>query len=201
MIRVKDHTSSLEFYQKTMGGYSSPPPPPLTITHHHTGMTLFYTLELPPAGFNLYYLGYHPSPTTTPSPLSCDIPFHEGLLGLTWTYGTEKDPDFSYHNGNTEPQGFGHICVAVDDLDGACTRFEGKKEVRWKKRLTEGRMKSVAFLLDPDGYWIEVRFLLLLSFFLSIFLLLLLLRRRPLLFSLLFFGYLPYLPSFLIPSP
>jgi lactoylglutathione lyase len=28
--------------------------------------------------------------------------------------------------------------------------------VKWKKRLTDGRMKNVAFILDPDGYWIEV---------------------------------------------
>ena len=25
--------------------------------------------------------------------------------------GTEKDPNFKYHNGNNEPQGFGHIAV------------------------------------------------------------------------------------------
>lgn len=50
---------------------------------------------------------------------------------------------------------FGHICVAVDDLDAACARFEEKK-VNWKKRLTDGRMKNIAFVLDPDGYWIEV---------------------------------------------
>jgi lactoylglutathione lyase len=22
--------------------------------------------------------------------------------------------------------------------------------------LTEGRMKNIAFLLDPDGYWVEI---------------------------------------------
>ena len=26
-----------------------------------------------------------------------------------------------------------------------------EKGVNWKKRLTEGRMKDVAFVLDPDG--------------------------------------------------
>lgn len=46
--------------------------------------------------------------------------------------------------------GFGHICVSVDDLDAACKRFE-EKGVSWKKRLTDGRMKNVAFVLDPDG--------------------------------------------------
>jgi hypothetical protein len=40
--------------------------------------------------------------------------------------------------------------VSVDDLDAACSRFEEKK-VNWKKRLTDGRMKNVAFVLDPDG--------------------------------------------------
>ena len=116
-------------------------------------MELVYTLEIPSAGFNLYYLGYPSGSTSTSA--TCSIPFHEGLLGLTWHYGTEKQADFSYHNGNTKPQGFGHICISVDDLDAACSRFE-EKGVQWKKRLTDGRMKSVAFILDPDGYWVEV---------------------------------------------
>lgn len=120
-------------------------------------MELLFTLEIPSAGFNLYYLGY-PSSTTSTTSSSCSIPFHEGLLGLTWHHGTEKQPDFAYHNGNTEPQGFGHICISVDDLDAACARFE-EKDVQWKKRRTEGRMKNVAFLLDPDGYWVEVSFI------------------------------------------
>ena len=45
--------------------------------------------------------------------------------------------------------------MTVDSLQDACERFEDLK-VNWKKRLTDGRMKSVAFILDPDGYWIEV---------------------------------------------
>lgn len=45
--------------------------------------------------------------------------------------------------------------VSVDDLNAACERFEGLN-VNWKKRLTDGRMRTVAFILDPDNYWIEV---------------------------------------------
>ncbi len=45
--------------------------------------------------------------------------------------------------------------VTVDDVNAACTRFEELK-CNWKKRLTDGRMKNVAFLLDPDNYWVEV---------------------------------------------
>lgn len=41
--------------------------------------------------------------------------------------------------------------VSVDDLDAACKRFEDLG-VNWKKRLTDGRMKNVAFVLDPDNY-------------------------------------------------
>ena len=73
----------------------------------------------------------------------------------TWNYGTENDTDFKYHNGNDQPQGFGHLCVSVDDIDKACEHLD-QNGVKWKKRLTDGRMKDVAFVLDPDGYWIEV---------------------------------------------
>ena len=47
------------------------------------------------------------------------------------------------------------VGVSVDDLDAACKRFE-ELGVNWKKRLTDGRMKNVAFVLDPDNYWIEI---------------------------------------------
>ncbi|RZA06908.1 MAG: lactoylglutathione lyase, partial [Proteobacteria bacterium] len=26
----------------------------------------------------------------------------------------------------------------------------------FQKRLTDGRMKSIAFIKDPDGYWVEI---------------------------------------------
>ena len=45
--------------------------------------------------------------------------------------------------------------VSVDDLNAACKRFDDMN-IRWKKRLTDGRMKTVAFILDPDNYWIEI---------------------------------------------
>ena len=131
MIRVKDAEASLKFYQEVLG------------------MTLIRTSENPDNKFNLYFLGY-PGSSNPPTQAH-----REGLLELTWNYGTEKDPNFKYHNGNKEPQGFGHICVSVDDLDKACSTFE-EKGVRWQKRLTDGRMKNVAFVLDPDDYWVEV---------------------------------------------
>jgi len=133
MIRVKDGEKSLKFYQDVMG------------------MKLIRTSENAANGFNLYFLAF---PCDKSVSATSTAPF-EGLLELTWNYGTEKEEGFKYHDGNAEPQGFGHICVSVDDLDAACQRFEDLK-VNWKKRLTDGRMKDVAFVLDPDGYWIEI---------------------------------------------
>ncbi|KAK3332159.1 Glyoxalase/Bleomycin resistance protein/Dihydroxybiphenyl dioxygenase [Cercophora scortea] len=135
MIRVKDAEKSLKFYQEVLG------------------MSLLRTHENEKAAFNLYFLGY---PGTMGVPAEGQgTADREGLLELTWNYGTEKDEAFSYHNGNNEPQGFGHICVSVDNIEAACARFESL-DVSWKKRLADGRMKNVAFILDPDGYWIEV---------------------------------------------
>lgn len=142
MIRVKDAEVSLKFYQEVMG------------------MSLLRTSEHESAGFNLYFLGYGKGVPEDDgggvgkkgvNPLA----EHEGLLELTWNYGTERQEGTVYHDGNSEPQGFGHVCVVVDDLSAACRYLEDKK-VGWKKRLADGRMKTVAFVLDPDGYWIEV---------------------------------------------
>ena len=38
------------------------------------------------------------------------------------------------------------IAIIVDDIEAACARF-AKLGVRWQKRLTDGRMKNIAFLL------------------------------------------------------
>jgi lactoylglutathione lyase len=94
MIRVKDYEKSLKFYQEVMG------------------MTLMRTSENEAAKFNLYFLGYPGGkdvPETTVNGVN-PVADREGLLELTWNYGTEKVEDFKYHNGNDEPQGFGHIC-------------------------------------------------------------------------------------------
>ncbi|POS82343.1 hypothetical protein EPUL_005072, partial [Erysiphe pulchra] len=137
-LRVKNHEKSLKFYQEILG------------------MELIGSLEFKKNNFNLYFLGYSKEKITLISDKDLtSLARREGVLELTWVYGTEKDAGFKYHNGNDKPQGFGHICISVDNLENACQRFEDLG-VKWKKRLIEGRMKNIAFLLDPDGYWIEV---------------------------------------------
>ncbi|TDZ25518.1 Lactoylglutathione lyase [Colletotrichum orbiculare MAFF 240422] len=129
MLRVKDPKKSLQFYQDVLG------------------MQLIRKNEA--SDFTLFFLAYGDLKEGESQAQ------REGILELTWNHGTENDEAFSYHNGNDQPQGFGHICVTVDDLNAACERFEDLK-CNWKKRLTDGRMKEVAFLLDPDNYWVEV---------------------------------------------
>jgi len=38
----------------------------------------------------------------------------------------------------------------VANVEAACVRFE-ELGVQFKKRLTDGKMKNIAFILDPDG--------------------------------------------------
>jgi lactoylglutathione lyase len=80
---------------------------------------------------------------------------YSGILELTHNHGTETLETTPYHSGNSDPKGFGHIAITVDDVEAACARFE-RLGVPFKKRLTDGKMKHIAFILDPDGYWIEV---------------------------------------------
>ncbi|XP_043204489.1 lactoylglutathione lyase-like [Amphibalanus amphitrite] len=140
MYRIKDPKASLDFYTRVLG------------------MRLLKKFDFPEAKFSLYFMGYEAKE---------DIPTDEkertkwcfsrkATIELTHNWGTESDPDFKgYHNGNSDPRGFGHIGLAVPDVEAACERFE-KLGVKFVKKPNEGRMKGLAFVQDPDGYWIEI---------------------------------------------
>lgn len=40
-------------------------------------------------------------------------------------------------------------------VQAACQRIEDAG-YKFQKKLTDGRMRSIAFALDPDGYWVEI---------------------------------------------
>ena len=78
---------------------------------------------------------------------------------LLSNWGTETDADFKgYANGNSDPgRGFGHTAIIVDNIEEACKRFESfGDKVKWVKKQADGNMKNIAFIADPDGYWVEV---------------------------------------------
>lgn len=135
MLRIKDPARSLEFYQQVLG------------------FRLVTKLDFEEARFSLYFL--QPRGHTDSADGSLGHAFSRmGLLELTHNWGTESDAT-EMHSGNSAPKGFGHICIAVPDIQAACARFEDMG-VQFQKRLGEGGMKEIAFILDPDGYWIEV---------------------------------------------
>ncbi len=142
MLRVKDPKVSLDFYQNVLG------------------MTLLHTKKYPDAKFDLYFLAKLRDEELANLPKSDSekavFTFRQrGILELTHNYGTENQTDFAYHDGNTEPQGFGHICFSVPSLEQAVAWFD-QNNVTFKKRPEEGRMNNIAFIKDPDGYWIEI---------------------------------------------
>ncbi len=139
MLRVKDATASLDFYTRVLG------------------FSLVEKRHFAEAEFSLYFLALVdkaqiPQDDAARNVWMKGIP---GVLELTHNHGTENDPEFSYHSGNADPRGFGHICISVPDVHAACERFE-ELGVDFQKRLTDGRMKSLAFIKDPDGYWVEI---------------------------------------------
>nr|BAA00248.1 glyoxalase I [Pseudomonas putida]prf//1413189A glyoxalase I [Pseudomonas putida] len=110
----------------------------------------WWTSDFVEAKFSLYFLALV-DPATIPAD---DDARHQwmksipGVLELTHNHGTERDADFAYHDGNTDPRGFGHICVSVPDVVAACERFEAL-QVPFQKRLSDGRMNHLAFIKDP----------------------------------------------------
>lgn len=141
MLRIKDPVKSLEFYTGVLG------------------MTLLRHSQFPEAKFDLYFLAKLTEEERNNLPATADLSAYvsrqRSILELTHNYGTENDADFSYHNGNGDPRGFGHICFAVPNLSEAVKWFD-ENHVVFQKRPEDGSMKDIAFIKDPDGYWVEI---------------------------------------------
>ncbi|KAK4356422.1 hypothetical protein RND71_025393 [Anisodus tanguticus] len=95
--------------------------------------------------FSLYFMGYEDT-SSAPSDHQVERTAwtfsQKATLELTHNWGTESDPNFTgYHNGNSEPHGFGHIGVTVDDVYKACERFESLG-VEFLKKPLEGCWSS-----------------------------------------------------------
>jgi lactoylglutathione lyase len=142
MMRVKDPAISVPFYRDVLG------------------MILLDKYDFSSMKFSLYFLAYEDAlvgKMPEPGPDKVAWVFNQvATIELTHNWGTESDESFTgYHSGNVEPKGFGHIGITVPDVYGACARFE-KLGVDYVKRPDDGSMKGLAFIKDPDGYWIEI---------------------------------------------
>ena len=140
MLRVKDPRVALDFYTRVLG------------------MRVLRKLDFPEMKFSLYFLYRSADCGDVPDDMGERTAWtfsQRGVLELTHNWGTENDPEFKYHDGNAQPQGFGHICFSVPNLDNAIAWFD-ENNVTFVKRADQGKMKDVAFIKDPDGYWIEI---------------------------------------------
>ena len=139
MLRVKDAEKSLAFYTGVLG------------------MRLLERFMFEQGRFSLYYLGYQGYASGGDKRAGAQAIFErDAILELTHNWGTEQQAEEAvYHNGNTEPKGFGHLAITVPDVAAACAHFEANG-VSFVKRPDAGSMKGLAFIEDPDGYWIEI---------------------------------------------
>lgn len=139
MFRIKDPAVTLAFYTKVFG------------------MRVLRKLDFPEMKFSLYFLarlGTEAVPEDAGERTTWTFS-QRGILEFTHNWGTEEQADFRYHDGNAQPQGFGHICFSVPDLEAAI-RWLDDNQVTYVKRPEQGKMRDVAFIKDPDGYWIEI---------------------------------------------
>lgn len=139
MLRIADPARSLDFYTRVMG------------------MTLLKRLDFESMEFSLYFLaaGDDFSDISEDDGARTAQTFgRPAMLELTHNWGDSAD-SVEYHNGNSDPKGFGHIGFHVPDAQAACQRFEALG-VPFQKGLNDGSMKGIAFIKDPDGYWIEI---------------------------------------------
>lgn len=140
MLRIKDPERALAFYTGVLG------------------LRLLRRLDFPEMTFSLFFLS-HPADGAPPPEDEGERTAYTfgrpGVLELTHNWGDEKDPEVRFHSGNEPPKGFGHIGIAVPDLDAA-TAWLDRNNVDWVKRPEDGKMNNIAFIRDPDGYWIEI---------------------------------------------
>jgi len=142
MLRIKDPKISLDFYTRILG------------------MKLYRRIDFSDMKFTLYFLAmpgdvddnFVPKDDNKRTTWTFS---QRAMLELTHNWGTENDINFKHHNGNSDPQGFGHIGFSVPDVYAASNRFE-KLGVKFIKKPDDGKMKGLAFIEDPDGYWIEI---------------------------------------------
>lgn len=99
------------------------------------GMNVLRTLEQPKDKYTLIFLGFGEESESS-------------VLELTYNYGVSE-----YEMGNA----FGHIAISVENCRTACTEIKEKGgEVIFGPKALRGSKEIIAFVVDPDGYQIEL---------------------------------------------
>lgn len=99
------------------------------------GMTLLRTTERPEQKYSLAFVGYGSNP-------------EHAEIELTYNHGVHQ-----YEIGTA----FGHLALGVSDVYATCERIreQGGKITR-EPGPVAGGTRVIAFVVDPDGYKIEL---------------------------------------------
>ena len=99
------------------------------------GMTLLRTTERPEQKYSLAFVGYGSNP-------------EHAEIELTYNHGVHQ-----YEMGTA----FGHLALGVGDVYATCDRIreQGGKITR-EPGPVAGGTRVIAFVVDPDGYKIEL---------------------------------------------
>ena len=102
---------------------------------HVLGMQLLRRKDYPEGKFTLAFVGYGDERENT-------------VIELTYNWGIDR-----YDLG----KGYGHIAIEVDDVYAACAEAKrlGATIVREAGPMNAGTT-IIAFITDPDGYYIEL---------------------------------------------
>ena len=99
------------------------------------GMQLLRTSDNPEYQYTLAFLGFESNP-------------HQAELELTYNYGTE-----SYEHGTA----YGHLAIGVPDIYAACDKIlAAGGQITREPGPVKGGSSVIAFVVDPDGYKIEL---------------------------------------------
>ncbi|VDL71653.1 unnamed protein product [Nippostrongylus brasiliensis] len=104
------------------------------------GMRLLKQMDFPSGRFSLYFMGYKEAGEIPKDDKEKDYFALSTLATIELTHSRSFP---------------GHIGIVVPDVNKACERFE-KLGVKFIKKPQDGSMKGLAFIQDPDGYWIEI---------------------------------------------
>uniref|UniRef100_A0A7S1XFI5 lactoylglutathione lyase n=1 Tax=Compsopogon caeruleus TaxID=31354 RepID=A0A7S1XFI5_9RHOD len=139
MIRVKDPQKSVAFYEQL-------------------GMKMINKFDFPDLTFSLFFLAYTEDEIDGSTSQADRARWlwsrRYPTLELTYNYGTEKDPNFQHHNGNTEPLGFGYVGVVVDNVRQVTESLKGVGTPIIREPASSTDAAPLAFVADPDGYWV-----------------------------------------------
>ena len=99
------------------------------------GMHVLRMLDRPDEKYTLTFIGYESEE-------------HSSVIELTYNYGITE-----YKLG----EGFGHVAIAVNDCKKACDEITSHGgNVTLEATPLKGSDEIIAFVLDPDGYQVEL---------------------------------------------